>query len=439
MIFKALRIALTCLAFPFAAFATPYCDALLDSDALPSKYARLAPIHSSTETGWIFTDEMLSEEYEMKESNLALVQGIVDAFAERRVPLAIVVAPPRSIVAGQDVVDATVGKGAHDVAAARASFEAMIAQLRSTGAIVPDLVAVATSSDAVRQNYYFKRDTHWSAIGAAFSMQALSAEVAAAHPALDIQVASAPTIGPDTEEEKGSLAAIVRQVCKADLPRETFALSDFPSRGGDLLGASADSAPVVLLGTSFSNRYKTDLYRVGDALAWALDREVENLSATGTGMIGVIEGFVLNGGLDREPSLVVWEVPYSESFNAASNLRQLLGALRTAEKTPGTLVASTQGDAQLEFGAVQPDLLIIRSGNTDPIDLRVRVELASGATKTIKLRRRDRVPTGLRGDTLAASLTGFSSDILSIEVDVKSGASLEDLRLEAHRSITPSK
>ncbi|WP_412550274.1 alginate O-acetyltransferase AlgX-related protein [Shimia sp. MIT910701] len=45
---------------------------------------------------------------------------------------------------------------------------------------------------------------------------------------------------------------------------------------------------LALLGSSFSNRYKRDHYRVADALARAFDADVENFSVSGGGPIGAI-------------------------------------------------------------------------------------------------------------------------------------------------------
>ena len=139
--------------------AQPYCDALLDASALAKKYQRLAPIYSSQDTGWIFGSDQLDETYAMKAESNALFTSIVSEFEAAGVDLAVLIAPPRPIVAGQEVVTATLGDhGSYDVANARASFEDMIAQLRAAGAIVPNLLDVATSDGA--DPYFFRRDTH---------------------------------------------------------------------------------------------------------------------------------------------------------------------------------------------------------------------------------------------------------------------------------------
>lgn len=429
MTIKSTALSLGLAVMPLAAQAAPFCDTLLDANALPGSYARLAPIYSSSDTGWVFTNEMLTTHYAMKSQSERLMAEIVAEFTRRDVPLAIMIAPPRPLVAGQATVEATVGTAGYDAAAARQSFDTLIAQLRDAGAIVPNLVDAAQMTQASGPEYYFQRDTHWTAYGAALSAQSLAAEISATRP--DISAPALPEIAlSDTiEQEKGSLAAIIRNVCEIEPATEPFALANFPARTGDLLADTTDTPNVALLGTSFSNRYKTDFYRVGDALSWALDREVLNLSQSGTGMIGIIEGFVYSGGLEHPLDLVVWETPYTESFNSTSNLRQLLGALQS-KSTDKTIIAQGAVGDRVEIGASQPDYIEIHTGDIDPIEIRVRVVLTNDKTKTIKLRRRDRVPAEMRSQVLAASLTQFGHDIQSVSIKIKSDEDGSDIRFD---------
>jgi alginate biosynthesis protein AlgX len=430
MTFKSTALSLGLAVLPLAAHAAPFCAKLLDADALPGSYARLAPIHSSTDSGWIFTDEMLSTEYAMKSEAERLMTAIVAEFTRRDVPLAIMIAPPRALVAGQTTVEATIGSASYDANAARDSFDTLIEQLRAAGAIVPNLVDEAIATQASGPAYYFQRDTHWTAFGAALSAQALAIEISTTRP--DIALISVPDleISDAVEEEKGSLAAIVRDVCEMEPAIEPFALARFPSRGNYLLGEATQTPIVALLGTSFSNRYKKDFYRVGDAISWALDREVVNMSESGTGMIGIIEGFVNSGGLDQPLELVIWETPYTESFNSTSNLRQLLGALQSAGDEVVSVTAEGVPDTTVEVGAAQPEYILVDTSTLESIELRVRVVLSNDKTKTIKLRRSDRVPAALRSEVLAAALTGFGHDIRSVSVEVISGGNAADIRYD---------
>jgi hypothetical protein len=312
---------IACLVLGSVAQSAPYCADLLNREALPKKYARVAPIYSDQTSGWIFTQDQLKDRYEMKASSLKLVQAIVDEFAARNVPLAIVVAPPRPVIAGQDSLDAAMGQYLYSVADAHSSFDKMIEQLAGTGAIVPNLSDVALADPDIRDRFYFRRDTHWTAVGSAVSATALANTVNAQAPDLfandgDLNLRELEASG--AIQEEGSLAEVVHKACGITLPPETSETFDL-SRSGDLLGAPSNSPAIALLGSSFSNRYKRDHYRVADALARAFDVDVENFSVSGGGPIGAIEAYVMSGALKRQDhDLVVWELPYTESFNSQS-------------------------------------------------------------------------------------------------------------------------
>lgn len=397
-----------------AAQSAPYCENLLNGELLPKKYAKVAPVYSDQASGWIFTQDQLKDRYEMKASSLMLVQAIVDAFAERDVPLAIMIAPPRPVIAGQDSLDAAMGQHLYSVADAHSSFDRLIDQLASTGAIVPNLLDVALADPDIREKFFFQRDTHWTAVGSAKSAVALANTVNAQAPDLfadDGRLTFAELETSGSIQEEGSLSEVVGKVCGSALPPETSETFDL-TRAGSLLGESSDGPAIALLGSSFSNRYKRDHYRVADALARAFDADVENFSVSGGGPIGSIEAYVMSGALDRKDhDLVVWELPYTESFNSQSFLRQLLGAL-TESAAPGkafdlqeqpkaTLVKLADGAATSGIEIVAEDMA------KQSFNLEVRFD--NGSSAKVYVGRRGSVPVDMRSPSLRSSLSHFGN------------------------------
>lgn len=418
--------------------AAPFCPEMLDAQSLPKKYARSAPIYSETESGWIFTKDQLKDRYAMKPSSAALVAAIVQEFAARDVALAIVIAPPRPVIAGQALLDGAMGETGYDVAAARASFNALIAQLSKTGAIVPNLQHVALRDPETRAAFYFRRDTHWTTVGAAASAARLGEMVADALPG-GFPGAGGFTLDTlhrtETITEKGSLAKIVRDVCKSEPGQETAPSFDL-SRGTapGLLDSENAGPKVALLGSSFSDRYKRDHYRFGDALSRALDADVENFSVSGGGAIGAIEAYVLSGALERRAhELVVWELPYTDSFNSASFLRQLLGALRLQGRTGEThsLPDPEQKTITLSLdhgGAFQGIEIVTDARAAQTVKAVVTFE--DGKETRLSLRRRAAVPADMR----SASLFAYTGDLghrdpVSVTVHPGKGAVLSQITL----------
>ncbi|SMP11724.1 alginate O-acetyltransferase AlgX-related protein [Shimia sagamensis] len=397
-----------------AAQSAPYCADLRNREALPKKYAKIAPIYSDQAGGWIFTQDQLKDRYEMKSSSLRLVQAIVDEFVARDMPLAIVVAPPRPVIAGQDSLDAAMGQYLYSVADARSSFDKMIEQLASTGAIVPNLSDVALAAPDIKDHFYFRRDTHWTAVGSAVSATALAHTVNAQAPDLfanDGELTFRELEASGVIQEEGSLAEVVHKACGTDLPPETSETFNL-SRSGGLLDDPSDAPAIALLGSSFSNRYKRDHYRVADAMARAFDADVENFSVSGGGPIGAIEAYVISGALDRKDhDLVVWELPYTESFNSQSFLRQLLGALSESrapikaadlqQQPQTTLVKLAEGVATSGIEIEAEDIA------KQSFNLEVRFD--NGSTAKVYLGRRNSVPVDVRSARLRSSLSHFGN------------------------------
>lgn len=317
--------------------AKPYCEALLDKAALPEKYARIAPIYSDSDTGWIFASNQLRQSYEMKDKPQALMDRIVAGFEARGAKLVILVAPPRPVIAGQGVLRRTMGQAAEDynVEAARDSFLTLLADLRASGAMVPDLQSMVLSDPELRRRYYFRRDTHWTTVGAVRSAEALAATIAETQPDLIAYQRDIVVEWKGKIEEKGSLSAVVQKVCGERPKREVARTAVLASAGVDLLSDMvAVHKPVALVGTSFSDRYKRDHYRVADALAASLGVEVENHSKSGGGMTGSMLAFLASGQLENGAhDLVIWELPYTQNFNSTKRLGQIVKALEARPVT----------------------------------------------------------------------------------------------------------
>jgi hypothetical protein len=325
-----------------AAAAAPYCDRLLDPQAMPEKYASLAPVYASADTGWIFASNQLRQSFKIKDKPKEMLEEILTTLEGQGVKVAILVAPPRPVVAGQGILRKTMGEAAadYDTAKALRSFQDMLADLRATGAIVPDLSALALGDPDLRRRFYFRRDTHWTPTGAAESAALLATQVSDAAP--ELVMAEGPSIlgWKGRIEERGSLADLVRKSCDIKLPVEktptaVFATPESVAQGllGDSPAEEQSGKRIALVGTSFSDRYKRDHYRVADALAAAFGRDVDNYSVSGGGLHRGMQGFVKSGGLaGGDYDLLVWEFPYTQNLNSTKRLGAVLKALRAASQ-----------------------------------------------------------------------------------------------------------
>ena len=424
MPFAAALMGVSVLTTPVA--ATPFCADMLNAGTLESRYQRLAPLYNSVDTGWIFASDQLDNRYVLSGGEQAVLAQLVEELAARGTQLALMIAPPRPVVAGQSVLDETVGTaGAHDIAAEAAAFEQMIAQIEASGAIAPNLQNVALADADTADAFFFHRDTHWTNFGAALSALALAdafvPEQGAAFAPDDLAVL-------DMVEEPGSLSAIAQATCGAQPTVEAAPLYDYspylPQSGGLLGDVAADENPIVLLGTSFSDRNRRDQYQTTQALSAAIGRPVDNRSVSGGGMTGPFETYLLTGAFAEErPSLLIWEFPYTYQLNEGA-LRQLLGALRAGD----TAVAAARigvRDAEARIAATDlqgmPDLLGLRISDIDVRDVIVYAHLADGTRTRLRLRRKSRMDEVAIHDAWWVDLQGFDAAIEELSFELRGG------------------
>lgn len=415
------RIFLLCaaLAAPQAAFAAPYCNALLHTDQMPKKYAKKGPFHSNDQTGWIVATDQTKANF-TPTAQAKELWALIDAeFAARGVQLTALIAPPRPLFApdrGQAL--------GYDAVSATAAFSGYIADLNAAGITAPDLSELDHAANA--SEYYFARDTHWTPMGATWS----AAYFAQSLMGTPVNETLANVTFTGEYAEKGSLSAVVENVCGTRPNAETVPAPSFAQRGdaASLLDASSAST-VALIGTSFSNRYQRDAYQVADALANALQTDVENFSVTGGGLVGAMDAFISSGAVDSgQFQTVIWETPYTTPLTDVNGLRQILGSL----KAKGEKTTLYQGSLSKDWTTVkhpfQPSAfqsLGVQTPGVTSGKLEIELRTADGEKQRTILIKSDRVNANERSDEWTMSLAGLGLKQVS-RVKVKLNGSAQD-------------
>ncbi|MEM7268081.1 MAG: hypothetical protein AAF401_02380 [Pseudomonadota bacterium] len=406
--------------------AAPYCEDLNQKETLPAKYQKRGPFYSDADAGWIIGDDQLRAQFKLSSETARLWSDIRSEFDALGVELAVLAAPPRPILTPAEV-RTSMGAPVYDAETATESFGAYIAGLNEAGIRAPNLLETAIAAE---RPYYFQRDTHWTPSGAALSAKALA-------DAIGMTVdAPAPSFGA-SYDEKGSLSMVVNETCGARPAAETVAAPDFAQAGdaNALLGNAAGPA-LALVGTSFSDRYQRDAYRVADAIAHYSGAAVENFSVSGGGVLSAMEAFIRSGRI-REFEVVVWEAPYTEPLTNISALRQILGALisQRSAKSADTQVVSLSD----EWASITPAIdmttkgaieLVIEGAETGQLD--VEIYDREDKKTRIKLRKSDRVEPALRSSVWTAALGRIdSSNIARIKLRLKGEKNGRTARLSA--------
>ena len=414
--------------------ATPICSEILAPENLERKHQYLAPIYNSSTTGWIFGNNQLKNIQALKEVEKTLLKKIVANLAQRGTQLAILMPPPRPVIAGQEIVNETLGrKGKYDVTKQLVAFQNLNKQIVDLGVVIPDLSKVALSDKKIRERYYFKRDTHWTNTGAAQSALAL---------ATALGLASSDSFDPAKLEvvksykESGSFKAILSQYCNIEIEAEAaslFGFSRYLEHSGLLSNENEAEANTILLGTSFSNRREKDQYQVSEAISAAIQRPVENQSIVGGGIAGAFEVYFLSDEFDlKYPNLLVWEFPYTSPVKA-SQLRQILGAIRynrASEKKFATARLS-DGVAQIGLPAGLPSTAPIGLRMTEgrARDITLDLTFYNGKKLNLRVKRSTRLDNIEGMDTWWVDVSDFSASLALLSLKVNGRSDLKEVEL----------
>ena len=398
---------LASVALSSAAFAQPIdidCPQLSDESAFPADIKSLAPLSLDPTTGWVLRESDTLVDFGFSDEGVALMAELVRVLQDKTgTQLVTVVPPPRGLFAPL----------AENKDLMRERYDNLQAQLRSTGAIVPDILGEIEATPDAFENYYFRTDAHWTPNGAFLSAQAVVKALDAAGFILETpdQARYVLTGKTETMEHRGGIIRAIEQVCKVDLVSE---FSEFPEIApvqtndtetalfgdGEIEGARS----IVLVGTSFSNYASSDRFRWGDSLRFGLQNDVINMSVAGGALTSAITAYSLfDLEIDR-PELLIWDFPpyYIKDFSGArfrDVIASVLGSCPANSET--TSIPIRFADEDWSDEVVVPtghDILNLSLPGVDLGNVRFKLEITDADDVRGLATRRDRVAEDLRSD-----------------------------------------
>lgn len=291
--------------------------------------------------GWLFERADLITRLHLTEPLHRYLERLSGALRASGVLPVVLVVPTRASVAYAQL-------GAHevftsyDLEAAALGYRDFLSRLRRAGFLAPDLLAAAHNEG---DSFFFKRDHHWSAVGAKASADAVASllvpHLLARHleePTAEPAEKAFITLQRPDREQIGTLQARAEAFCEGlSWPPESVAQFDTLQLDTVQRG-SADTAaalfgevavPVALAGTSNSLRGedRPELNFSG-FLREALGREVLNASFPGSGPLGALQAYLVSPEYEAAPARVLlWETLYRgwhRSGGLINQLRQII-------------------------------------------------------------------------------------------------------------------
>jgi alginate biosynthesis protein AlgX len=328
---------------------------------------------------------------------------LVQALQTQGITLVAVVLPMRGAVYPEALDERQEVFAEHRPGAARASYRALLDELRAAGIVAPDLSAAVPGEPA----FFFRGDQHWTSAGARRAAQATAQALRPlpGYAALEKSTFITESLG--WTEQQGWLQGRAEALCGAALPGEAVEL--FATRL-DTGGLSAETAlfgnlgapPVTLVETSNSKRLpdKPDLNFSG-FLRESLGLEVLNAAFAGAGIYGSLLPYLRSDDFRaHKPMFMVWE---TLSWDWHNNPRLGLEHRQVIPSVYGACSVAESPLSSVTDAAGRTNLTLLRNPAALPLAGRshfVYIELddLTVVTFTLVLRYRggqqERVPVG---------------------------------------------
>jgi alginate biosynthesis protein AlgX len=384
-----------------SAFCTAMADEKSYEDNNLDTYSTLIP----GKDGWVFrTNNDFRKDWAADQATISRLLALQSAMRVHNAELVTLMPPVRGMVHAKEMQDADrVKYGMNDTSAWEA-YEGFIRDLRQAGVNI-----VGINRREVNDQFFYKRNHHWSARGAHIAAQKAAQAIKpmsqyAAIP--KVTYASQPL---PPSEYKSSFAKAFEKICGTQIgtePAQNYQTAPAGSANSENALFSGDAEPqVILLGTSNSVNDSSEANFDG-FLKEFLSTDVLNLSYTGAGIDTSIMAFMNSEHYKNDkPKIVIWEVPGYYDFDEMNEtlLSQIIPAAHgdcntdalasaTFKSLPnnGELFAADQdridqNNSYLRLAFAQPvkDTFSVKFHYKDGED---------GATKLVKFKRSDRYP-----------------------------------------------
>ncbi len=320
------------------------CSAVTDPAQYEGRGMKLMSFIAPGDDRWLFRSSVdLVNDFGIPPAMQPEFARLMKTFAAKGTHVAIAVQPTRGLMHHDKVrPDRAYG---FDYIKASSNLRKLQQQLKAGGAIVPDMLQVVQNPP--QQEYFFRRDSHWTPSGAEATARALADEVMR-QPFYKTLTTKAYRTEPGvTIPKNGILDMALARICNNtfgyQFVKNYRTVPDATDASG--LFDEAPDPEVVLVGTSNSaaREDETRQYNFDGYLKEYMSVDILNFALPGAGQDGALLEYLLSGSYspDKAPKLVLWELPANYTLDSPYLYRQLIPAINGGCSKAETLVSNT--------------------------------------------------------------------------------------------------
>lgn len=257
-----------------------------------------------------------------------------------------------------------------DFPKARANLANFQDQLRRAGALAPDILQLVDNPP--EQEYFFRRDTHWTPSGAAATARIIADAIRTLPYYTTLEKKQFRTEPGVTIVNYGVLDQALSRLCHNEFGNQYLRGYRTVPVVDDAAALFDDQAEpqVVLTGTSNSaaRDEETRHYNFDGYLKEYTELDILNYAMQGAGQYGALIEYLHSDDYDPKnaPRLLVWELPISYRLDASSMYRQLIPAVKGGCKAAQSL---HKQQSQLPALKVGDRLEVLNNAGADRLEL----------------------------------------------------------------------
>jgi len=336
--------------------------------------------------GWFFREGDLANMYELSPESISAFKKIDAALRYHGIRLILLPMLPRGIVGRQFIPHGGIlSDMVYDASFSAQQFRSMIQSMRNEGLYAVDITEIEDQRrDFDWNQYYLKRDIHWTSEGARVVAKALADKIRGMHPANMNPIKFVTEQTRDVAVVHTNMAKALNELCQDKIPAEFVNVYNTTRSVDSLDALLADSDTggrdlVHVVGTSFTDE-RLD-FNFDGFLREFLGQDVSGFSVAGGGLTQSIYGWTQNSaGLAKRPEFLVWE--YAD----------LASVLQSTEYIQNAVAPAIVGDctdslkvAEREFGEAETFELDLPSLKGNGADHYLRYEFDNKALTRFEL------------------------------------------------------
>lgn len=354
---------------------------------------------------WLFRSESdLRTDYGPKNESFAMISTFLKTIEMRGSQVVLVYIPSRGLMHSKQI-----NGWPFNFSLALHNYRAALQSFRNIGFIVPPLDTLIGQLDSSSENFFFKRDSHWTPWGAQKTAELIASTLAVQPFYLQLQNQAFTTRLHGLVTQSGTMQNAVSRLCHGDLfPSEYMQqyVTETAIEHTDSLLSSATKQPeIVLLGSGFSAHPH---FNFSGFLKQAMGKDVLNMAIRGNEERDAWMEYLASESYQKHPPrLIIWEMSSQYNIADKSFFRQLIPLIYDGCKKQPVLMEKSQSLNQgkatdLVFSTqllkTKANDLVMDMNISDPTvhTLQVRIWYQDGSDELFSVKQNKRAQTSGR-------------------------------------------